>query len=413
MVQALTKQSALALFKQITAFSVNDLTPGITRLAYSQEDEQAHKLIIEKMQVMGLQVRQDMMGNVFARLPGQKPELPAIGTGSHIDSVPQGGAFDGVIGVIAGLYAISQFKPQQLKRSLELVIFRAEESSRFGFACMASKVMSGQADLAKWAKNFDSEGNNIQQVMDNCGYQSAKLSECLLSTNYLDGFIEVHIEQGKVLEHQQKRIGVVNGISAPCRYKVDVHGHADHSGATPMCQRHDALVTSAGIIMDINSAASYESAYGTVGTVGRLEITPNAINVIPGDVTFYVDIRGIDKVSVDRVVAKFFASIEHAKVVQDVVINVTELANDMPVLMAENIVHRLERICQEKSVPFTTMMSGAGHDTMYMAQYFPAGMLFIPSKDGISHHPDEHSEFEDVILAAEILQQALSELADA
>lgn len=413
MVQALTKQSALELFEQITAFSVNDSIPGITRLAYSKEDELAHNLMIDKMKEMGLQVRQDMMGNIFARLPGKNPELPAIGTGSHIDSVPQGGAFDGVIGVVAGLYAISQFKPQQLKRSLELVIFRAEESSRFGFACMASKVMAGQADFDKWAKNTDSEGNNIFQVLDNCGYQSQKLDECRLPTNYFDAFIETHIEQGKVLEHQNKRIGVVNGIAAPCRYRVEVHGHADHSGATPMPQRHDALVASAAIITDINTAACYESAYGTVGTVGRLDVTPNAINVIPGDVTFYVDIRGVDKSSVNRVVAKFLSSVEHAKAAQDVVINVTELANDMPVLMKDDIVKRLERICQEKSVAYTTMMSGAGHDTMYMAQDFPAGMLFIPSKEGISHHPDEYSEFDDVILAAEILQQAMGELADA
>ncbi|AWH87176.1 Zn-dependent hydrolase [Limnobaculum parvum] len=413
MVQALTKQSALDLFEQITTFSVNDSTPGITRLAYSKEDEQAHKLMMDKIQQMGLQVRQDSMGNIFARLPGKNPELPAIGTGSHIDSVPQGGAYDGVIGVIAGLYAISQFKPQQLKRSLELVIFRAEESSRFGFACMASKVMSGQADVDKWAKNTDSEGNNIFQVLDNCGYQSQKLDECRLPANYFDAFIETHIEQGKVLEHQHKRIGVVNGIAAPCRYRVEVHGHADHSGATPMSQRHDALVASAAIITDINAAACYESTYGTVGTVGRLDVTPNAINVIPGDVTFYVDIRGVDKASVNRVVAKFLSSIEHAKAAQDVVIHVSELANDMPVLMKDEIVQRLERICQEHSVPYVTMMSGAGHDTMYMAKDFPAGMLFIPSKEGVSHHPDEYSEFEDVILAAEILRQAMGELADA
>ncbi|WP_347252962.1 Zn-dependent hydrolase [Leminorella grimontii] len=413
MAQALTKQSALDLFEQITAFTLNDGSPGITRLAYSKEDEQAHRLMIEKCRELGLEVRQDAMGNVFARLPGKNPELPAVGTGSHIDSVPQGGAYDGVIGVMAGLYAISQFKPQQLKRSLELVIFRAEESSRFGFACMASKVMASQADFDKWAKNTDSQGNNIFQVLDNCGYQSQKLKECRLPTDYFSAFIETHIEQGKVLEHQQKRIGVVNGIAAPCRYRVEVHGHADHSGATPMSQRHDALVASAGIITDINTAACYESAYGTVGTVGRLDVTPNAINVIPGDVTFYVDIRGVDKSSVNRVVAKFLASVEHAKSVQDVVIHVHELANDMPVLMNDDIVHRLERICQEQGVPSVTMMSGAGHDTMYMAQDFPAGMLFIPSKEGISHHPDEYSEFDDVILAAEILQQALGELADA
>lgn len=412
MQQSMNANELNAIFKKLQDFTTDKNEKGITRLAYSAPDQEAHRFMIDQAQALGLQVRQDDMGNVFIRLPGSQPDLPAVGTGSHIDTVPLGGAYDGAVGVLAGLYALAQFKPGQLKRSLELVIFRAEESSRFGFACMASKVMTGVADLAKWEKNADNSGKTFQQVLKECGYKPENLAACCLPENYFSAFMEVHIEQGKVLEQQKKRLGLVTGIAAPNRFRIDVSGHADHSGATPMNQRSDALVASAAIITDLSAAACCESLYGTVGTVGKLDVSPNAMNVIPGDVRFYVDIRGVDESSIARVAKRLMASIDKVGVDHSVKIDVLELSKDKPVLLNDDICQLTEQVCQDKQLSAMRMISGAGHDAMYMAKFFPTSMIFIPSKDGISHHPDEFSEFDDVLLAASVLTECMQKLAD-
>lgn len=400
-----------SLFEKVSQFSLQGET-GITRLTYSNEDQMAHRFIMDEAKKRGFEVREDAIGNIFIRLPGSEPNLPAIGTGSHVDSVPHGGQYDGVIGVLAGFYALSQYQASELKRSLELVIFRAEESSRFGFACMGSKVITGNANVDMWQKNQDSEGKTFCQVIDECGYRSQDMATCKLPDDYFNAFIEMHIEQGKVLEVENKRIGVVSGIAAPSRYRIDVFGHADHSGATPMSQRHDAMVVAADIIQSIYHAATLEATYGTVGTVGRIDVSPNSINVIPGHVQFYVDIRGIDIKSIERVIERLNASINKARIDYDMPIEVLELSHDKPVLLDEKVIQLIQDTCQEQQIPALKMMSGAGHDAMYMAGCFPTGMIFIPSKDGISHHPDEYTDFDDVLLGANLLTICLGKLAN-
>src|SRR5699024_3585210 len=212
MSNTLTFEQLQTLFNEITAFNAQPDKHGVTRLAYSVEDEQAHRYLADKERAMGFNVRHDRLGNLFIRLAGQQPDLPAIGTGSHLDSVPNGGAYDGVIGVLIGLYALSQFQAGQLKRSLELIVFRAEESSRFGFACMSSKVLAGCADENTWQQNKDQRGKTYFEVLNEAGYDGSQLQACQLPTDYLAAFIEVHIEQGKVLEFEQQRLGIVTGI---------------------------------------------------------------------------------------------------------------------------------------------------------------------------------------------------------
>lgn len=412
--EKLTIAELKELFNYIATFSTSPKESGTTRLAYSAVDEQAHHYLIEKMQTLGLIVRQDAAGNVFARLPGFAPELPAVGTGSHIDTVPLGGNYDGVVGVLSGIYALSHFAPQQLKRSLEVIIFRAEESSRFGFSCIGSKVLAGQVDVSSWQKNSDNAGMDFFQVIEQAGYNSLAVVEnqCELSHNYFSAFVEVHIEQGKCLEMAKKPIGVVTGIAAPIRFCITVKGHADHSGATPMSQRQDALVTAASIITDINHAACKESCYGTVGTVGKLDVTPNSMNVIPGQVTFFVDIRGIEMDSMLRVESSMNVAIEKACADNGTEIEVRCISRETPVKLDLNICKTIEQICINKQIPYMPMLSGAGHDTMKMASRFPSAMIFIPSRLGISHHVDEFTEFEDIVLGAELLTESLSVLAN-
>ncbi len=400
------------LFDELKQFSTTHDAHGITRLAYTNEDEQAHHFLIELLKTLGFVVRRDAIGNVFARIEGLEPHLAAVATGSHIDSVPNGGAYDGIVGVLAGIYALSQFKPKSLKRSVELIIFRAEESSRFGFACMGSKILSGKINNKQWAHIQDNNGNTFFSALQQQGYQPQKIQEAILPAHSLHAFLEIHIEQGKVLENLNKPIGIVTGIAAPCRYRIELTGCADHSGATPMSQRQDALVAAAELIQHIHFSANREAKYQTVGTVGKIEVYPNAMNVIPGQAVLFVDIRGIDSKSMQRVVEDMHNCLTTLSKQADIQVNVTELANDQPVLMHPLIIQQLEEIAQQQDVKYELMMSGAGHDAMYMAQLCPTGMIFIPSQSGISHHPKEYSHFEHILLAANLLKQTIAVFAN-
>ncbi len=410
----LSIQELRELFGHLASFSTSPSEKGTTRLAYSDTDEQAHSYLMDKMQSLGLNVRQDSAGNIFARLSGFAPELPAVGTGSHIDTVPLGGNFDGVVGVLSSIYALSQFMPKQLKRDVEVIVFRAEESSRFGFSCVGSKILAGKIDIENWEKNQDDSGVNIFQAIDQAGYDSinVKNNGCVLPDNYFSSFIEVHIEQGKCLEFAGKKIGVVTGIAAPLRFCITIKGHADHSGATPMSQRQDALVAAAGIITDINYAACKESCYGTVGTVGKLDVIPNSINVIPGEVTFYVDIRGIEIESMHRVENSMNASVQKNATNTGTQIHVRCISRETPVKLDSKLCQEIEQLCVNNQISFMPMLSGAGHDTMNMASKFPSAMIFIPSHHGVSHHVDEFTEFDDILLGAQLLTKTLLVLAN-
>ncbi|MGG4610284.1 M20 family metallo-hydrolase [Providencia sp. Me31A] len=409
--QNFSMQDMKSVFEKLKSFSARPDEKGITRLAYSKEDQSAHSYMVEIMKEAGFSVRQDAVGNVFCRLPGKCSDLPAVGTGSHLDTVPNGGAYDGALGVLAGFYALMQFKPQQLTHDLELIIFRAEESSRFGFSCIGSKVLLGEVDKEKWVLNCDDEGDNFFDVIDKAGYQSNKIEECELPDNYFSAFVELHIEQGKRLELEKKTVGIVNGIAAPTRYNIEVNGHADHSGATPMYQRHDALVASAAIIDDLNRAACKEAHWGTVGTIGKLNVYPNSMNVIPGEVKFLVDIRGIETDSINRVAESLHRSIIKSQQDNNVEIKIREISSEQPVKLNQDICQVIEQICLDKKINHLKMISGAGHDSMNMAKKFPTAMIFTPSKDGISHHPDEFTDFNDIIIAADLLKETLYSLA--
>lgn len=410
--QNYTFQDMNCLFETIKAFNRPDEKHGITRLAYSAEDDVTHQYMIDLMTSHGLSVRMDAMGNIFAKLSGKNSKLPAVGTGSHLDTVPQGGGYDGVIGVITGFYALMQFESGELLRDLELVIFRAEESSRFGFSCAGSKAMVGGVNSYTWEDNLDDSGKNIIQAIDEMGYSGKDIATCLLPDNYFSAFVEVHIEQGKRLETDGLTIGVVNGIAAPTRFAVVVKGQADHSGATPMHQRRDALVASAMLINDINHAACRESCWGTVGTVGKLNVHPNAMNVIPGEVAFYVDIRGIDSPSISRVAHLLEEAVHKAEVDNNVEITLRKISSEEPVKLNEDICAVIAQQCAKNNISYMTMLSGAGHDTMNMAKKYPSAMIFTPSRGGVSHHPDEYTDFSDIEVAAKLLTDTLKELAN-
>ncbi len=385
---------------------------GITRLAYSDADVQASDYIINIMKELGMNIRRDEMGNIFGRLEGTDKDAKIVGTGSHLDTVPQGGKYDGVVGVVGSLAAIANLQQKgPLKHPLEMIIFMAEESSRFGFATMGSKAIAGKANLQAWAKAKDQTGLDFPTVLSSHGYDYTNIPKVARTEDEFKAFVEMHIEQGRVLEEDNLTIGVVEAIAAPTRLKVQVKGFADHSGATPMHQRKDALTSAAELILAIEDIAIQHSDEGTVGTVGLLKVEPGAMNVVPGLVTMWVDIRGVDYESISDTLAEFKDEVARIADERDILIVVDVLSSDRPVTLDDHVVDVVEHACRTAGVNYRRMNSGAGHDAMNMAAIAPTGMIFIPCKQGISHNPEESATVDDIYAGIQVLTETLYNLA--
>ena len=371
-------------------------TEGVTRLAYSPLDKEAQNWLLEQVKDLGLNVREDAVGNVFLRREGLEVDLPPVACGSHLDTVIHGGAYDGMCGVVGALEALYMLRDTQLKRSIEVLIFRAEESSRFGFATMGSKLLTGAATVDKLNKGGKKGDISFEEALRQWGCAPERAAEAVIAPGTYASFSELHIEQGKVLEEKGINIGIVRNIAAPTRFKIHIQGMADHSGATPMGMRRDALVAAAKLILAVNEAAEDEKEHGTVGTVGVVEVEPGSINVVPGAVTLWVDVRGVEMASIKRTLEDIQAEAENVAVTDRVGVRIEMLTSDSPVPLDENLAVQTEGICKELSYSFLHMNSGAGHDAMHMAKIAPTTMVFIPCKGGISHNPAEYASLEDI-----------------
>lgn len=382
---------------------------GITRLGYSPLDREAQTWLLAQVADLGLTVREDAVGNVFLRREGRENNLPPVACGSHLDTVIHGGAYDGMCGVVGALEALYMLQDADLKRSIEVIIFRAEESSRFGFATMGSKLLTGSATPATLNKGGKKDDVSFLEALRQWGCDPEKYADAVIAQGAYTSFSELHIEQGKVLEETKKQIGIVHNIAAPTRFKLHVRGMADHSGATPMGMRRDALVAAAKLILVVNEAAEQEKQHGTVGTVGVVEVEPGSINVVPGAVTLWVDVRGVEEKSIHRTLQAIKEAAENVAVLDKVDIQIEMLTQDKPVPLNEKLAQQTEAICQELGYSFLHMNSGAGHDAMHMAKIAPTTMVFIPCRGGISHNPAEYAELEDICrgitVLAEILQR--------
>lgn len=380
---------------------------GVTRLAYSELDRQAQDWLLAQVQDLGLTVREDAVGNVFLRREGLEPQLPPVACGSHLDTVINGGAYDGMCGVVGALEALYMLRDEKLRRSVEVIIFRAEESSRFGFATIGSKLLTGcgtPEDYSRAAKKGDC---TFTEALKNWGCDPARSGEAVLAPGAYASFTEIHIEQGKVLEETRHQLGIVHNIAAPTRFKIHIKGMADHSGATPMGFRRDALVSAAKLILAVQEAAENEKDNGTVGTVGVVEVEPGSINVVPGAVTLWVDVRGVDRESIIRTLADIREEAEAIAVLDRVGVHFEMLTEDSPVALSEEMARQTEDICREKGYSYMHMNSGAGHDAMHMAKIAPATMVFIPCRGGISHNPAEYAAAEDICRAVDVLAEIL------
>ena len=403
--KTINKERVAELLAGLAKFTASE--EGVTRLAYSDLDKEAQKWLLAQVKDLGLQVREDAVGNVFLRREGLRPDLPPVACGSHLDSVIHGGAYDGMCGVVGALEALYMLQDEALEHSVEVIIFRAEESSRFGFATMGSKLLTGTATPEQLSRGTKKGDISFIEALRNWGCEPAAYKEAILAPGSYSCFAELHIEQGKVLEQLHKELGIVHNIAAPTRFKIHIKGVADHSGATPMGLRRDALVSAAKLILAVNEAATAEKDNGTVGTVGVVDIDPGSINVVPGEVTLWVDVRGVDTASIERTLAAIHEAAENVAVLDSVGIRFEMLTADKPVALSEALAEQSAEICAEKGFSFLHMNSGAGHDAMHMTKICPTTMLFIPCRAGISHNPAEYASNEDICRGIEVLAEVL------
>ena len=384
---------------------------GINRLAFTDADWAGRQYIIDRMTDAGLSVEIDDFGNVIGYKIGKKPDLPAVMVGSHTDSVPNGGNYDGVVGVLSAIEVIRGMTDDGYEHdhTIAVVSFMCEESGRFGNATLGSKAMCGELTLQDLHRLVDKQGISLYEALKGRNLNPDGI-ETMAYKRPVKSFTEIHIEQGKVLEYEQKTIGIVTGIAAPERFYVTIRGNADHSGATPMNLRHDALCGASKIILGIEEIASMQEEPPVVGTVGVVEVTPGAMNVIPGAVKLGVDIRSISKAARNSVVTLVKEFIDITAEKRGLSYTIETIAQDHPVEMHPAMIREIEEAVKSVGVEYMTMPSGAGHDAMHWAEAVPTGMIFIPCRDGISHNPAEFAEMDDIVTGAAVLDKVLRKL---
>ena len=387
---------------------------GLTRLAFSKEDLEAREFLINLIEKNGFKLKIDNVGNIFAIYDdGCEADVKPVCVGSHIDSVPNGGFYDGTLGVMAGLEALSSIKEAgiKLKRPLWLINFSCEESSRFKTATIGSKIISGKLSQQRLHELKDEDGISLFEAMSAAGFKPQNLDEAILKENSLHAYLELHIEQGPVLERSDISVGVVSGIAAPIRFEITIQGKADHSGATPMNMRSDALLAASHIIIAANKFAKNKKT--AVATVGYVHAKPGVLNVVPGEARLGVDLRDIDKASLEELNLELRNFVGELSRELKFSYEIRELSSDEPVKLSEHAINLLEDEAKKLGIKTLTLPSGAGHDAMNLTKLASSvGMLFIPCVDGISHNIAEAINFDDAVAATKILTNALIRLSN-
>jgi len=370
---------------------------GLMRIAFGAADREGRRWVAQQLRDLGLPVTSDAAGNTIGRYPGQE-ELPAIAIGSHTDTVPGGGVYDGALGVLAGLACLRALHAanQRLRHPVELINFTAEEATMAG-GTLGSYAMTGLlnprlVDQAAW------DGQLVRVHLQQAGLDPDRLLDARDTAQQYAAFLELHIEQGATLETEQYPIGLVEGIVGIRRYLVTFHGYANHAGTTTMTRRQDALVAAAPFIPLVREVAM---AHGIVGTIGKVAVLPGAPNVIPGKVELHLEIRGLDETVLDRAEATLRQAAETANG------TFTPLSNKPPVKADSRLLTAIAQACDELALPYLPMPSGAGHDAMNMAALCPMAMIFVPSRNGVSHSPDEYTTPEACVNGARVLLATL------
>ncbi len=387
--------------------------PAVTRVLFTPTELRAREYVKNLMTGAGLTVREDAVGNIFGRWDGAEPDLPAVATGSHTDAIPFSGMYDGTVGVLGGIEAIRALKAAGFtpKRSLEVIMFTAEEPTRFKVGCLGSRALAGVLTPEKLVKLTDADGLDFEAVRREAGY-TGDLGDVELTVGHYASFIELHIEQGSRLEAAGLPLGVVTAIAAPATIRVEFHGDGGHAGTVLMPDRRDALPAAAELILSVEKIAQSSTSPDAVATVGLCNVYPGAVNSIPSKVYLEIDIRDIDLHSrnrmVDTVLQVTQAIADRRKLQFEAVV----LNADNPCLSGREVMEAAVESIQELGYAYQELVSRAYHDTLFMAEICPTSMIFVPSKNGYSHRPDEYTSPEENARGVEVLAHTLARLAN-
>jgi N-carbamoyl-L-amino-acid hydrolase len=437
--------------------------PVVTRILFSEADLRGRAFVKTLCREAGLSVRQDAVGNIFARWPGSEKKLPPVATGSHIDAIPNAGKFDGVVGVLGALEAIRALKKSGFRprRSIELIVFTAEEPTRFGIGCLGSRLLSGVLSPGKAAALRDRDGKTLDEWRAQAGFKSAQLSSSLSSTeggegrgeeakcfletkipspqpsprlggarevvarrlgasanandlnsvrlskNFYSAFVELHIEQGPILERERVSIGVVEKIAAPSTLRMELTGVGGHAGSTLMPGRRDALLAGAEIALAVEKAVKSTGSPDTVGTTGVFRIEPGAVNSVPCRAHLEIDVRDTQVATRDAALGQIEKAARAICKRRRTKLELERLNVDPPAICDSKLVKTISEICRAQKVSCKQMVSRAYHDSLFMAQICPTTMIFIPCRKGYSHRPDEHSSPEQIEQGVQVLAEFL------
>lgn len=381
---------------------------GSCRVALTEEDRQGRNLFVEWCRNLGCEIYIDRMGNIFARRAGSDPQRLPIACGSHLDTQPHGGKFDGVYGVLAGVEIFQTLNDQGIETAapLEICVWTNEEGARFAPPMIASGVFGGTYDLEYGLSRKDAAGITLGEALDDINYAGAlPCGERQLGT-----FIEVHIEQGPVLERHKDTIGVVTGVQGSRWYHVTFHGQDAHTGSTPMVGRRDALLSAAYTIDAVRKIAE-QHAPSAVATVGRIDCSPNSHNTIPGKVALTVDMRHFSSDTLDIMEAQLHEAVNKAAQQEGTDVEIQRIMDTPPVKFDQHCINVVSESAQKLGYRQRHMLSGAGHDACHIARVAPTSMIFVPCAGGLSHNEAESTTPEDIAAGANVLLHSLLNLA--
>ena len=406
----INRDRLVADLETLASFS-DDTPPGISRLVFADADQKSRVWLKAQCSDAGLAVREDAVGNMFARWVGARPQLAAIGTGSHIDAIPHSGKFDGTVGVLGGLEAIralqqSGFQPQ---RSIELLLFTSEEPTRFGLGCLGSRMLSGGLNSDADTRLKDAEGSTLAQLRAAAGFQGS-LDQVRLPDGYYAAFVELHIEQGPLLEKEGLPVGIVTSIAAPAALRISIEGEGGHAGGVLMPDRKDAFCAAAELVLAVEERARATGSIDTCGTVGKCQIYPGAVNSIPSRVEMDVDIRDTDEQRRNRVLREIEQACGQVAAKRKLQVRVTPINADAPATCSPRVINAMVEAAEENGLPYKKMVSRAYHDSLFMARIAPTGMVFIPCRGGVSHRPDEYSAPQEIENGVKVLAATLAKL---
>ena len=387
-------------------------SPAVTRVLYTEQDMAARAWVKGLCTDLGLTVREDALGNTFARWEGSEPGEAAVATGSHIDAIPHSGRYDGTVGVLGAIEAVRALNEAgfQPRRSIEVVLFTAEEPTRYGIGCLGSRAMGGVLNPNAIRALRDENGGGVDEARRACGF-TGELETVALPRGHYHAFVELHIEQGPRLEAAGAMIGNVTAIAAPATLHVTITGEGGHAGAVLMPQRRDALAAASELTLAVEAAARESGAPDTVATVGILDVHPRAVNSIPSRIFLTVDARDTDGPRRDAAVSRIREAATAITTRRGVSIEVTTLNADPPAVCAESVRTAVADAATVHGHTAMDLVSRAYHDTLFVAQVCPVGMIFVPCRDGVSHRPDEYSSPEQIGAGVEVLASTLVRLA--